>query len=158
MSGARYKSAFPRKFVLDTMPGLALGLWMGLALPGLAQKPSPGTGGVTPGVQSVPSDLSDSLGRPMGPDDPVLQERRLRQLALETHKSMVSDTDKLLQLVTELNSEISARNSGAFTAEQLRKIAQIEKLAHSVRQKMGDTLQGTQDRMPPMHDGPTFHH
>jgi hypothetical protein len=40
----------------------------------------------------------------------------------------------------------------------LRKIAQIEKLAHSVRQKMGDTLQGTQDTMLPMHDGPTFHH
>ena len=82
----------------------------------------------------------------------------MRHLALETHKSMVSDTDKLLQLVTELNSEISARNSGAFTAEQLRKVAQIEKLAHSVRQKMGDTLQGTQDTMLPMRDGPTFHH
>jgi hypothetical protein len=158
MNGARCKSAFPRKFFLGTMPGLALGLGLGLGLPGLAQKPNPGTGGMTPGVESTPSNLSDSLGRPVSPDDPVYQERRMRHLALETHKSMVSDTDKLLQLVTELNSEISARNSGAFTADQLRKIAQIEKLAHSVRQKMGDTLQGTQDTMLPMHDGPTFHH
>ena len=158
MNGARCKSAFSRKFFLGTMPGLALGLGLGLGLPGLAQKPNPGTGGMPPGVESTPSNLSDSLGRPVSPDDPVYQERRMRHLALETHKSMVSDTDKLLQLVTELNSEISARNSGAFTADQLRKIAQIEKLAHSVRQKMGDTLQGTQDTMLPMHDGPTFHH
>ncbi len=158
MSGARCKSAIPVKFVLGTMPGLALGLWLGLGVPGLAQKPNPGAGGVTPGVQSIPSDISDSLGRPMVPDDPVYQERRLRQLALETHKSMVSDTDKLLELVTELNSEISAKNPGSLTPEQLRKIAQIEKLAHSVKQKMGNTLQGAQDTMLPMHDGPSFRH
>ena len=63
------------------MPGLALGLGLGLGLPGLAQKPNPGTGGMTPGVESTPSNLSDSLGRPMSPDDPVYQERRMRHQA-----------------------------------------------------------------------------
>ena len=42
---------------------------------------------------------------------------------------MVDDTDKLLKLVTELNSEISRTNTSTLTPEQLRRVAEIEKLA-----------------------------
>jgi hypothetical protein len=68
--------------------------------------------------------------------DQVYQERRLRQLYEAQHKSMVSDTDRLLKLVTELNAEIDSTNPSALTPDQLRKVAEIEKLAHSVRDKM----------------------
>ena len=154
MSAARRNSALLGKRMLCAMPILALGL----ALPCLAQTPNPGSnqGTGTRGIRSVPPDPSDMIGLPMG--DPVFQERRMRQLALETHKQMVSDTDKLLQLVTELSTEISTTNPRSFTPDQLHKIAQIEKLAHSVREKMGNTLLGAPDNMQGPPDPSIFRH
>ena len=60
----------------------------------------------------------------------------MRQLNEAQHKAMVSDTDKLLKLVTEFNAEIGSTNPESLTPEQLRKVAEIEKLAHSVKEKM----------------------
>ena len=76
---------------------------------------------------------------------PIFKERRLRQLTLAQHKAMVSDTDKLLKLVTELNAEIGASNPAVLTADQLRKVAEIEKLARSVKDKMRISAQGSLD-------------
>jgi hypothetical protein len=49
---------------------------------------------------------------------------------------MISDTEKLVKLVSELEAEIGSSSSAALTTEQLRKLAEIEKLAHSVKEKM----------------------
>ncbi len=87
--------------------------------------------------------------------DPIYQQKRLRQLNVAQHKSMVSDTDKLLKLVTELNAEISSTSPASLTPEQLRKVAEIEKLAHSVKDKMRSSVQGATlfiDNSPPGHD------
>ncbi len=73
--------------------------------------------------------------------DPVFMERRLRQLNAAQHKSMVSDTDRLVKLVKELHAEIGSSTPKALTDEQLRKVAEIEKLAHSVKDKMRITVQ-----------------
>jgi len=78
--------------------------------------------------------------------DTVFQERRMRQLSALQHKSMVSDTDRLLSLVKELNAEISNSTEASLTAEQLRKVAEIEKLAHSVKDKMRITVQPVPSR------------
>lgn len=72
--------------------------------------------------------------------DPVMAERRMKMLNNERRKSLVSDSDKLLKLATELNNEIARSNSGSLTPEQLRKISEIEKLAHNVRDKMTMTI------------------
>jgi hypothetical protein len=74
-------------------------------------------------------------------------EKRLRMINAERQKSMVSDTDKLLKLATELNNEIAKSNPGALTPAQLRKVAEIEKLAHSVRDKMILSVRGPQFEM-----------
>ncbi len=66
----------------------------------------------------------------------------MRQLSAAQHKAMVSDTDKLLRLVTELNAEINSTYPASLTLEQLRKVAEIEKLAHSVRDKMRTSVVG----------------
>ncbi len=79
-------------------------------------------------------------GDPGGMLDPIMQERRLQMLNNERRKAMVSDTDKLLKLATELNNEIGHSNSGALTPAQMRKVAEIEKLARGVREKMTMTL------------------
>ena len=80
------------------------------------------------------SGSSQRFGGNMG--DPAFLERRMRQLNEAQHKAMVSDADRLLLLVKELNAEISNSTPAALSAEQLRKVAEIEKLAHSVKDKM----------------------
>jgi hypothetical protein len=68
--------------------------------------------------------------------DPVLKAKRFRLLNIERQKQLVADTAKLLRLTGELNAEIAAENTGALTAIQLHKLGEIEKLAHSVKEKM----------------------
>lgn len=75
-----------------------------------------------------------------GEYDPTMMERRIRGLNNERQKEMVSDTNKLLKLAQELNDEIAAKNAGTLTFDQLHKIAQIEKLARGVKEKMADAV------------------
>lgn len=74
------------------------------------------------------------------PDDDrrttTMTESQLRELNQERQKQMVADANKLLKLARELNDEISAANRGTLTPDQLRKIAEIEKLARSVKERM----------------------
>jgi hypothetical protein len=94
-----------------------------------------------------PAPPPDDLDHPLAgnPGDPVFMERRMQQLNAVQHKSMVADTDKLLKLVTELNAEINSTNSNALTPAQLRKVIEIEKLAHSVKDKMRTSVRGAPD-------------
>jgi hypothetical protein len=62
--------------------------------------------------------------------------KRLRLLNAERQKSIVSDTEKLLKLARELNDEVAGSNSSSMTDAQLRKVAEIGKLARSVKEKM----------------------
>jgi hypothetical protein len=68
--------------------------------------------------------------------DPIATERLLLALNIERQKQMVSDANKLLQLARELNDEVAAAHTESFSADQLQKIAEIEKLAHSVKERM----------------------
>jgi hypothetical protein len=43
----------------------------------------------------------------------------------------------------ELNAEIARANGGFLTASQLRRVAEIEKLAHNVREKMSTSVRWT---------------
>ena len=110
---------------------------------------APPPGGMILAQQTVPGGNRQVSNRPLGttqpPIDqtlaggfanPLYQQRRLRQLNEAQHKAMVSDTDKLLKLVTELNREIDGSRPAALTPDQLRMVADIEKLAHSVKDKM----------------------
>ena len=114
-----------------------------VAVPASAQNRVGGNSGLPPGVhESTPDDI---LAGPMG--DPVFQERRIRQMGIADHKSIISDTDKLLQLVTELSNEVGSTNPHSFTPDQLRKIALIEKLAHNVKDKMRSSFLGPTENM-----------
>ena len=62
--------------------------------------------------------------------------RHLRQLNIARQKAMVSDAAKLLALARELNDDLTAKKGGLSAAEQMKKIAEIERLAHSVKEKM----------------------
>lgn len=82
-----------------------------------------------------------------GDYDPTMMERRLTALNIERQKQMVSDTNKLLKLARELNDEVAENSSATLTSDQLHKIAEIEKLARSVKEKMAD---GTGQSSPPI--------
>jgi hypothetical protein len=72
--------------------------------------------------------------------DPVEEARRMQALNIARQKALVSDANKLLKLTTELNEEIAHSDSGTLTSAQIRKLAQTEKLAHSVSEKMSSTV------------------
>lgn len=86
-------------------------------------------------------------------DDPtetqLRDERLLRALNADRQKALVSDTNKLLRLANELNAEIAGKQPDTFTPEQLHKMAEIEKLAHSVKDKMSTSVRGTPAFQPP---------
>jgi hypothetical protein len=46
------------------------------------------------------------------------------------------DTDKLLKLATELKEYVDKTNEGTLSLDVLKKAEEIEKLAHSVKDKM----------------------
>jgi len=117
----------------------ALGLALLLSIPGNAQYNST--------KQHVPpaSDSTRMGGMntsPFSDIDPIEAQVRLRALNTLRQKSLVSDTDKLLKLTIELNAEITAAHPDSLTANQLRKLGEIEKLAHSVKEKMGTSVGG----------------
>lgn len=87
--------------------------------------------------------------------DSTIAERRMKLMNNERRKSLVSDSEKLFKLATELNNEIAHSNSGALTPDQLRKVAEIEKLARNVRDKMTMTLPPPATSYFPM-NGPPF--
>ena len=80
---------------------------------------------------------------------PSGKEKQLRSLNAQRQKSLVSDAERLLQLATELNAEVSAGNSDSLTPSELRKVAAIEKLARSVKQKMSLAVGGGLDYRDP---------
>jgi hypothetical protein len=108
---------------------------MVLALPGGAQYPS--------------SQRAGSATLEAGEIDAGAREKQLRLLNDARQKSLVSDADKLLKLASELKSEVDQNNPDSLTPAQLRKVAEIEKLAHSVKVKMSTSVRGAQDFLQP---------
>jgi hypothetical protein len=81
-------------------------------------------------------------------NDNVFAHRQMNALNAERQKSLVSDAEKLLKLAKELNSEIETANSDTLNSGQIHKIANIEKLAHNVKQKMSESVISA----PTLHD------
>jgi hypothetical protein len=78
----------------------------------------------------------------VGPNDAELA-RRIRMLNAERQKSLVADTVKLLKLANELNAVMAKEDASVPSQAELRKLADIEKLAHNVKEKMEITVNGT---------------
>jgi hypothetical protein len=71
-----------------------------------------------------------------GPDRPKLDEGRMEAINRLRLKAMMSDTEKLLQLATELKAQVGEGRTTAPTNVDLAKTEQIEKLAQSVQELM----------------------
>ena len=82
--------------------------------------------------------------------DAILVQKRLKALNVERQKSLVADAQKLVNLATELDSEVKGMEGDSLTPEQVRKLNQIEKLAHEVKQKMRFTPTGGLETPDPL--------
>jgi hypothetical protein len=75
------------------------------------------------------------------PDDRIcLEQKAAREKALNRQRQadIKKDTDKLLQLATELKDAVDKTNENMLSLDVIRKTDEIEKLAKEVRKKMKD--------------------
>jgi len=65
-----------------------------------------------------------------------MQREADRQWNKERQAALKKDTDKLLELATDLKKQVDKSNENILSLEVMRKSDEIEKLAHSVHEKM----------------------
>ncbi len=89
-----------------------------------------------PQQQSLPGQPSQGLP-PIGPSlSPEIQAKQARSRNSERQKQLVQDTDKLLVLATQLKQDVDKTNKDVLSVDVIRKADEIEKLAHSVKERM----------------------
>jgi hypothetical protein len=83
--------------------------------------------------QHMPGDQSNA-------GDDEARARIEREMAKKANKERYSalkrDTDKLLELANELKTNVDKSNENTLSVDVVKKAEEIEKLAHSVKEKM----------------------
>jgi hypothetical protein len=109
-----------------------LSLFLLFAIPGKAQTPAP-----IPPPRQAPTGAEPVP--PIGDRDEA-QERMARDMAKKANQSrqaaIKADTDKLLKLAVELKDDVDKSNENVLSLDVVKKADEIEKLAHSVKDKM----------------------
>lgn len=100
-----------------------------------SQTPTPIRPRGNPPPQGVPP-LDDQLGSPEDPLAAMREAGRVRAVANERQKKIADETAKILQLATELKSEVDKTTKDQMSLETIRKAEEIERLAHDVKQRM----------------------
>ena len=85
-----------------------------------------------PSLPSIAPDRNET-----NPDIPPAARKELEKKANERRQAdLKRDTEKLLQLSTELKQYVDKSNENVLSLDVVRKAEEIEKLAHSVKVKM----------------------
>jgi hypothetical protein len=91
-------------------------------------------------MPTIPSPgVPPTFGEPPNPNDPMLrqqQQRMEKARNVDRQKQLEQDTDKLLALAKELKEEVSKSNKDTLSVDVVKKAAEIEKLAKSVKDRM----------------------
>jgi hypothetical protein len=87
----------------------------------------------------IPPGERSSLGTAAADEDEA-SARLARDMAkranVERHAALKNDTEKLLKLAVELKADVDKSNENLLSVEVVKKAEEIEKLAHSVKDKM----------------------
>ena len=67
---------------------------------------------------------------------PDMQHKQIKAMNQERQASLKKDTDKLLQIATELKQQVDKTNENQLSLEVIRKSEEVEKLAKAIRDKM----------------------
>ncbi len=109
-----------------------------LSAAGRAQGPDP----LAPMQQGgIPSNQVPSMGRRPDQTDrnesfPGSGEKQARLRNDERQRRLVSDTDKLLTLVTQLHADVAKTDKNVLSLDVVRRAEEIEKLARAVKERM----------------------
>jgi hypothetical protein len=82
--------------------------------------------------------MSGGHGLGVEPLPPRLEEQQALARNSERQKKLVADTDKLLALATDLKMQVNKTNKDILSLDVIKKADEIEKLAHSVKERMKD--------------------
>lgn len=88
--------------------------------------------------QNAPRASNDPL-RPNEPPDPFAGSNAAKLAHMredERHKRLAADTAKLVELTNELKTEVDKASKDELSLDVVRKAAEIEKLAHDVKERM----------------------
>jgi hypothetical protein len=92
-----------------------------------------------PTVPAPPFGGAPPFGESPNPTDPM-QRQRLEKMEkarnVDRQKQLEKDTDKLLSLAKELKEEVDKSNADTLSVDVVKKAAEIEKLAKSVKDRM----------------------
>jgi len=89
-------------------------------------------------IQSEPTPLP-SARQPSHDDDAweaQQQKEMVKKLNLQRQQEIKKDTEKLLELATELKQSVDKTTENTLSLDVIKKADQIEKLAKSVKDKM----------------------
>ena len=77
-------------------------------------------------------------GNPAEPDpmDPHRAEQQEKLRNNDRQKRLVADTEKLLVLATDLKAQVDKSTKDTLSVDVIKKADEIEKLAHSVKERM----------------------
>jgi hypothetical protein len=77
-------------------------------------------------------------------------DRQLKEANKKRQEDIRNDTDKLLQLATELKTAVDKSNEHLLSIDVVRKADEVEHLAHRVKEKMKEAVG------PPPHPDPVI--
>jgi hypothetical protein len=109
-------------------------LGVGIAVPqqkGTGQVPTattPDPFGQTPDGKAKPGDQPSPFG--------ASEEKQAKLRNEDRQKRLIADTDKLLQLATELHNDVGKTDQHILSLDVVKRADEIERLAHSVKERM----------------------
>lgn len=86
-----------------------------------------------PSPQRDPLDITAAPDSPR-PSDTAQEIAKLH--AEERLKKLAADTEKLVELTRDLSAQMRQSDAGTLSADQIKKLNAIEKLAHGVKERM----------------------
>jgi hypothetical protein len=90
---------------------------------------------VVPPINSSGSSM-DKLENTTGGANPHAEADLEKMRNAERQKKLMTDTERLLALANELKTDMDKTNKDTMSLDVIRKADEIEKLAHSVKEKM----------------------
>jgi hypothetical protein len=88
-------------------------------------------------AQSIPP-ASDNI--PTIPLSPDMEANQVKMRNIDRQKQLVEDTQKLLALANELKADVDKSTKDTLSLDVVKKADEIEKLAHSVKEKMKNAM------------------
>ena len=90
-------------------------------------------------AQGLPADQLPGAAppsAPLSPEQERMEHDREKRMNKERFDNVKKDTDKLLELATELKQNVDRANEHTLSVDVIKKADEIDKLAKQIREKM----------------------